>query len=134
MLRQRSRSNAHPGENLKLRQSYAQAHRICELGYWFDLHFDSRPSAETHHIATRRHDVVSNLLRVSAPAHRWLEEWKADGRIVALYIKYTKCELDPDEFHIASGILLPGYILMQEAKIRHAWVKPLAEELKRKYP
>lgn len=133
-MRQRSLTNSRPGENLKLRRSYADAHPICEFGQHLPDYFNSGRAEECHHIATNRHDVVSNLLRLSAENHRWCEDFKADGRIVALYVKLVKEELDPDEFREASGVLLPGYILMQSAKLRHEWVKPLAEELKRAFP
>lgn len=136
-MRQRSLTNSHHKENLKLRQSYAKAHQADEFSWWIPERFERRQATETHHIIGGnggRYDLVSNLLRLSFPSHNWCHSFPADGAIVCLWVKVQKCELDPDEFHRASGILLPGYLLMQQAKIRHTWVHPLAEELKRKYP
>jgi len=134
-LRQRSKTNSHPGEDLKLRASYARAFPFCELAEWLPDHFEAGSSDETHHIVTGRVDRPVNLIRARWINHKFCEDFKADGRIVALWIKLQKGELDPKEFEIVSrGIRLPGYIDMQAAKVRHDWVKPLAEELQRAFP
>jgi len=134
-IRKRSKTNSHPGENLKFRQSYARAHEVCELGQWLPDHFESGRSDETHHIVTGRVDRPVNLIRASWINHKFCEDFKADGRVVCLWIKLQKGELDPKEFEkVSRGVLLPGYILMQAAKIRNAWVRPLADELKAAFP
>ena len=134
-IRQRSKTNSHPGENLKFRQSYARAHEVCELGQWLPDHFEPGRSDETHHIVTGRVDRAVNLIRARWINHKFMEDFKADGRIVCLWIKLQKGELDPGEFEVVSrGVRLPGYIDMQAAKVRHDWVKPLALELQRAFP
>lgn len=131
-MRQRSKTNSHPGENLPFRQSYARAHQVCELALHLPDYFQAARADETHHIVTGRVDLPVNLIRAAWINHKFMEDFKADGRVICLWIKLQKGELDPDEFVKASrGILLPGYILMQADKLRHEWVEPLAEELKR---
>ncbi len=135
-MRSRSLKNSRPGENLKLRQSYARAHQADEFSWWLPDQFERRQATETHHIiggSGGRRDLVSNLLRLSFSSHNWCHSFPADGRIVCLWVKLQKSELDPGEFKLASGMFLPGYLMLAEAKIRHAWVRPLMEELKRKY-
>lgn len=134
-LRQRSKTNSHPGENLKLRASYARAHSVCELAEWLPDHFEAGRSEETHHIVTGRVDLPVNLIRARWINHKFCEDHKADGRIICLWIKLQNGELDPDDFvQVSRGVLLPGYIDIQTAKVRHDWVKPLAEELQRAFP
>lgn len=132
-MRQRSKTNSRPGENLKLRVSYARAHVACELGWFLPDHFRPGASAETHHIMTGRYDLVSNLLRVSTPGHNWLEQFKSDGRIVALWVKHEKGELDPEEFHTACGIYLPGW-LHRDREIRNGFVVPMLQKLRKAFP
>lgn len=127
-MRQRSLKNSHPGENLKLRQSYARAHPACELAVWLPDHFEEARSAETHHIMTGRKDVVSNLLRVSWQSHLWLEEHKFDGRLVAIFIKTQKGEFSREEFQLASGFFVEGFILTKTA--RFDWVAEIQDKLK----
>lgn len=134
-MRQRSKTNSRPGEDLQLRRRYAAAHSFCELGLHLPEHFESGSADELHHIVTGRVDIVVNLIRASWRNHNWCEDFKADGRLACLWIKLQKGELYADEFALASrGILLPGYILIQTDKIHHEWVRPLAEELKREFP
>lgn len=131
-IRQRSKTNSHPGENLKFRQSYARAHEVCELGQWLPDHFEPGRSDETHHIMTGRYDLVSNLLRVSWKSHLWLEQFKCDGRLIAIWIKVQKGEFDREEFRTASGKCVEGFIL--KSVPRNSWVVPMHEELKRLFP
>ncbi len=131
-MRQRSKTNSRPGENLKLRASYARAHELCELGFWIPERFPAMVANETHHIMTGRRDCVTNLLRVSIPSHRWLEEFKTDGRIISLWIKNEKGELKPGEFFEASARLLPGWL--SGAEVRNDFVRPYLEKLRRDFP
>lgn len=132
-MRQRSKTNSHPGEDLTLRQRYAKENQACELGWWFPNRFMILGATETHHIMTGRYDLKSNLLRVSMPAHRWLEDYKFDGRVLALFIKHEKGELDPEEFEKASGSLLPGWLL-RTREPRNEWIRPLLAKLRKRYP
>ena len=63
--------------------------------------------------------------------HRWLEQFKLDGRICALWIKHEKDELDIDEFRMASGFHLDGWLL--RATPRHQWCGVLLDALREAY-
>jgi hypothetical protein len=132
----RSKTNARPGENLTLRNSYARAHVACELGWFLPKHFERHAAAETHHIfggTSGRTDLVSNLIRVSWENHAWCHKFPADGRICCLFVKHEKGELDPAEFQAASGMMLPGWLLKVD-RVRNEFVRPMLERLRRLYP
>jgi len=133
-LRHRSKTNSHSGEDLLFRREYAEENLECELGRWFPNQFSREDSTECHHIMTGRRDLRTNLLMVCRDAHAWCEEFKADGRVLALFVKHSKGELDLQEFRLASGFHLPGWLLMSESKIRHDFVRPFLNALIELYP
>ncbi len=51
---------------------------------------------DPHHLVggSGRKDVASNLLAVSRDAHGWVESNPVDGRIVCVWVKWKKRELD----------------------------------------
>jgi len=118
--------------NRKLAEAYATV-EWCELSFWIPDHFGDGgcpPASETHHIwggTSGRTDLKSNLIRLSKPAHDWCERFKFDGRIVCLWVKAEKGELDPAEVRVASGFHLWGWLGKDEVK--HSWVHRLRIDL-----
>lgn len=133
-MRSRSVTNSHAGEDLALRHEYAVENPDCELGRWLPKQFSREDSTECHHIMTGRRDLRTNLLMVCRNAHAWCEQFKADGRVLALFVKHSKGELDQQEFRTASGFYLPGWLLMAESKIRNEFVRPFLNALIELYP
>jgi hypothetical protein len=118
--------------NRKLAEAYATV-EWCELSFWIPDHFGDGgcpPASETHHIwggTSGRTDLKSNLIRLSKPAHDWCERFKFDGRIVCLWVKAEKGELDPAEVRVASGFHLWGWLRKDTPK--HPWVENLLFDL-----
>lgn len=130
-------------ENLTDRARYAKANEQCEIIAWLYDQFEQiankegwvGKAEETHHIyggTSGRHDLTSNIIRLSKKAHDWCGKNIVDGRIVCLWIKHQKSELDPDEVKTAAGMRLPG--ILAKAELRFDFVKPLLKELKAAYP
>jgi len=120
---------------LDVRRQYRDDNPDCELYIWFCEHFDDRDGHDQHHIfggTSGRHDFVTNMVTASRTAHEWCERWKTDGRILCIWIKHVKGELDLDEFKKASGSFLCGWLL--RAKVTHDFVKPYLEKLLALYP
>lgn len=137
-MRRRSPTNSRRKENLPLREAYARGNAICEISLWY-LHFETvPPSEETHHIfggTSGRDDLLSNIIRLSIPLHRLCEEYKTDGRIVCLAVKWWKQELDPVEFKAASGRFLPGWLEIAASEPRRLdWAAAPLEDLRKAYP
>lgn len=136
-MRQRSLTNSRREEDGGLRARYAMAHKLCELTLWipeFQVEGNSEvPANETNHIfsAGGRHDLKSNLIRLSWYRHRWFHERPADGRVCCLWVKHQKGELDLDEIRKASGSYLAGWLL--RANIRESFSAKYLEELRRIY-
>ena len=105
-LRHRSKTNSNYHEDLGLRADYMAAHPLCELS---DLLGMGRHVGATdpHHLFggnKGRWDLWSNLMALSRPAHLWCEQYKTDGRVLAVYVKLVKKqELKSAEFMRASG-------------------------------
>jgi hypothetical protein len=135
-ISQRSKTNSRPAEDLPVRREYAEKNEECELSIWFSEQFPDRDGSEIHHIfggRSGRNDLVSNLVRVSRDAHDFCGvKCPTDGRILCIWIKCVKGELDLDEFKTASGFFLPGWLLKSEAT--HDFVKPYLEKLRVLYP
>lgn len=118
--------------NRKLAERYA-AIELCELSFWIGEHFGGGGcplASETHHIwggTSGRHDLESNLIRLCKASHDWCERFKTDGRILCLWVKAEKGELDPLEVVEASGFRLWGWL--SEEDVTHEWVKPFLFDL-----
>lgn len=107
-----SKTNRRVYENLPLRRDYRENNPWCELSPLLKLGRHV-PMAHIHHICggrLGRWDLLTNLLSVSAEAHDWAEKHKTDGRILALYVKMQKGELDQQEFHKVTGLYLEGWL------------------------
>lgn len=130
-MRHRSKTNSRPAEDLEVRRRYRAENPDCELFIWFCEYFEDRDGHDPHHIfggTSGRHDFVSNLVTVSRSAHEWCERWKFDGRVICLWIKHVKNELDPDEVRRASGSYLAGWLTKKEAT--HDFVQPYLDKLR----
>lgn len=134
-MRRRSPTNSRPAEDLEVRRAYLEDNPDCELYIWFCEHFEDRDGHDPHHnFGGRggRYDFVTNLLTVSRSAHDWCEKWKTDSRILCIWIKHVKKELDLDEFKKAGGYHLAGWLMKSEAT--HDFVKPYLNKLRKLYP
>lgn len=133
-VRSKSRKNSRPLEDLGLRAEYARSHPFCELGEWLPKFFPCSNANETHHIFSirRRPDLTSNLLRLSCESHRLCEQYKNDMRVVCIWVKHMKSELDQEEFKTASGFYLPGWLAKTTTRID--WVQPYLEQLREAFP
>lgn len=106
-------------------------HWWCELRTYFPDHFTEKDACDPHHInggRGGRWDFVSNLLAVSRDAHEWVERYKTDGRILALWIKLQKGEFDAAEWKLASGKFVEGFLWTAEPA--HEWVGVYLQKLK----
>lgn len=107
-MRHRSLTNSRKHENLELRAAYRSANPYCEL--WpllrkTGLIEDNRYGADIHHITggllgTIRYDLVPNLIHLSRAAHRFCEQFVADGLSLCCLAKLSKKppEFEPDVF------------------------------------
>lgn len=115
-MRHRSLTNSRPLEDRALRDHYRDQFSECEIGRWLRKHGIDVDDygCEVHHIFSigRRPDLWSNLITLSRDSHRWVHNNPVDGRIVALWVKATKLELDLEEFRTASAKHLEGYLAM----------------------
>ena len=134
-LRHRSPTNSRPSEDRALRDSYREANPDCEFRKWIpELSGFPVRASEVNHIFSvgRRPDLLSNLINLSARAHhQFFHEHLIDGRVISLFIKWKKGELDEAEIKQASGKFIAG-ILCADATID--WVQPYLEQLREAFP
>ena len=134
-MRRRSPTNARPAEDVPVRRAYMLREIYCEMNLFDKRRFPEPDSHDPHHLfggRCGRADLVSNLLAVSRDAHDWLEANKTDGRVIALWIKAKKNELDPAEIRQASGMYLEGFLA--KSVVSNEWVQPYLEELRTMFP
>lgn len=120
-----------------MREWYREDNPTCELSRWLRRNWrngftDSElrdQSAEVNHIFSMgsRPDLWSNLITLSATVHRFFHANPIEGRILCLYRKLRKSELDLGEIRIASGKRLEGYLLSKPTD--NPWLKPCFDEL-----
>lgn len=102
-------------ENIPLRSEYRDSNPACELTKYLRTHgiaLGRDDSCEVHHIigVGRRVDVVPNLITLSRTVHAWAHQNLQDARIVCLWRKMTKGELDAETFRYCSGRHLAGWL------------------------
>jgi hypothetical protein len=127
-IRKRSKTNSKQHENKPLVAEYRAANPLCEL-HQFPQVPGGRIGQEINHIYScrKRFDLKSNLIHLSAEAHRWFHAFPFDARICCLWVKWKKNELDDAEIKQASGKFLAG--LVSEKEPVFDWVRPLLSEL-----
>jgi hypothetical protein len=84
-----------PIRDPRLLAEYAEDVVFCELCDL--LHCCGHLRGEKHHIVGghQRHDVLTNVVMLCRSAHRWVQEIDIiPGRIVCLWVKQQKAELD----------------------------------------
>lgn len=105
-----------PWENRDLRAEYAAANPTCELTELLKrigvsvARYELGLPDQVHHIVGRTHgtyDVVSNLITVSAAVHAWIHDNQRQGRVLCLWLKAKKGELDAAELNAAWGAVRP---------------------------
>ena len=107
-----------PGSEENLRSRYRRQNPECELSSWLATQcptlIHGTPAwqpTHTHHIfhLGGRLDVWSNLITVSAAQHPvWMHETCGiDARVLCLFIKLQKGELDLNELNRAAGAVRP---------------------------
>jgi len=105
-------------ESLAIRKAYREANQSCEVTPFLrqcGQRVGDFGSVEIHHICGGnfgRLDLVSNLIAVSRPIHRLLEDDPWHGRTICLIVKFLKqpSEINADEFRRCSGQLLKGWL------------------------
>jgi hypothetical protein len=113
----RKRSKKRPKhEDRSVIAEYMVANKFCELSEFLwrqswdkwvyiplpDFRYDDKiqmPSRDLHHIcpASKRADVVTNILAVCRLAHNWAHDHRADASVLAIAVKVRKGELDREE-------------------------------------
>lgn len=134
-LRQRSKTNSRPYENLKLRVSIVKQNPACEYALWFPEHVSEARSDDPHHLfggTSGKFDFVWNVIASGRRTHDWCTEFATDGRILGLWIRQQTIGINEVEFEIASGKELRGWL--SNAVPEHEWVSPYLEELRKAYP
>ena len=78
----------------RLLAEYAEDVFSCELCDL--LQCCRRGNGEVHHITggPQRHDVLTNVVMLCRSAHRWVHEDIIPGRILCLWVKQQKAQLD----------------------------------------
>lgn len=91
-IRNRSKKNSHPHEDLALRQRYREEFGgYCELATLLPSVFPPFPPSDIHHIwPAPRVDVWSNLISVSRPSHDWCGDHPIEGKICCMWVKLQK--------------------------------------------
>ena len=127
-----------------IRWCYRRRNPHCELSPWLVRFCPAlittnhlRTPTHTHHIFHRggRHDLWSNLVNVSAALHpTWMHETcPIDARVLCLFVKWQKGELDLDELNRAAGAVRPDaqpvLAWLSTAAPQYAWAQRLAREL-----
>lgn len=132
-IRRRSKTNSRKLKDPVLVDQYRDGNPGCEF-HQFPGIPGGRHGEEINHIFScrRRPDLLSNLIHLSAAAHRWFHEYPIDGRIMSLYVKWKKSELDDAEIKQASGMHIAGYLSSKPATL--AWVEPYRIELMGAFP
>lgn len=134
----RRSKNSRPHEDRALRDHYRDQNSACELSAWMKRHYRaglterelSDPSAEVNHIFSlgQRPDKWTNLITLSHTVHmRVFHGNLPDGRLLSIFTKYRKNELNFDEFRACAGKRLEGYLLMNPTE--NPWLLPLWREL-----
>lgn len=139
-LRHRSKKNSRPHEDLEFRFHYMQANPFCEMSRYLIGEVPgvspADPASDPHHIMGSRkgrHDLRSNLIAVSRRVHIWCHDFPGpDSRIVAIYAKWKKGEMDVDEFYISAGMYLPGWLGRVKPTLQVA--VEMLNQLKRAFP
>lgn len=132
-MRHRSKSNSRKNENKELVAEYRDQFPLCELHRFSEVP-GGRFGEEINHIFSQRKrwDLRSNIIHLSAAAHRWFHQWPIDGRVMCLWVKWQKNELDNSEIRQASGMYLAGWLGSKEPTLD--WVLPYRTELMRAFP
>lgn len=103
-------------KNLELRETYRQDNPDCELHSIFKCGCDGH---DVHHLMAgsgRRYDLITNLIHICREAHEYCHANPQDGRILCLWVKHQKGEIDLEEFKRCSGFYLEGWLLMVKPK------------------
>lgn len=114
----RKRAKPRKHRDVNLQAQYRAQWDVCELTPWLHRNIprlcDTRDySLELHHIIRfpGRYDFWSNLIRLSGTVHTWLtEQDQVSGKVLCLWRKQQKSELDFAEFKICSGKTLGGWL------------------------
>ena len=96
----------------------------CEFGKWFPSSFNRGPACDPHHLwggTSGRDDTITNLIALSREAHDWCHTYPTEGRVIGLWVKYKKMELNEDEFKAASGKTIAGWLASKP--VEDGWVK-----------
>ena len=114
-MKKRAKRHRDTPASLSVRAKYHRDNPECELSrlmIFFAVMTGISDCVETHHIvgASGRIDVVSNLITLSPPVHRWVESNVVEGRIWCLYAKARKQEINADEFRQCSGQRMAGWL------------------------
>jgi len=131
-MRHRSKTNSRKHEDKVLREQYRADNPLCEL-YRFDNIPAKRDGAEINHIFSvrKRFDLLSNLIHLSVEAHRWFHEYPIDGRVMSLFVKLEKGELNNEEIKTASGMYIAGWLSARKPALD--WVLPYWKETARHF-
>lgn len=118
-------------ENVGILDAYREAFPECELQKLLARHGLKYPSGpcQVHHIQwghSRRKNEWTNLISLSQAAHDWVHKFPADGRILCLFAKLKKNELDwqkLDELYRGKSLRSMSYrSYLETLKPRNAFV------------
>lgn len=112
---------------------------MCEIRHLFPIEIRATwtdAAQHTHHIMIAgrgiRWDLRSNLIRISAMAHEFVHRHPVDGRVICLWLKHSKGELNESEFHTASSMHLAGWIARASPSL--SWTDKYLDRLRLAYP
>jgi len=135
-LRRRSKTNSRKYENPALVEQYRIDNPLCEFRKWIpELYEMPKEAQEINHIFSlrMRPDLHSNIIHLSSRAHhQFFHAFPTSGRILSIWVKWKKSEIDEEEFKFASGMYLPGWLA---AKVPDKdWVERYRSELMEAFP
>lgn len=86
-------------------------------------------NVEIHHIwgGPHRWDIEPNILSVSRPAHDYCHKYPDHGRIIAIWVKCDKGELDRDLMRECMGFDSIG--IMETFEVTEEWIDELRLDL-----
>jgi len=121
---------------LKLRAAIVRERPWCEYGQNFPDHFPAVKSQDPSHLFGGRagkYDFVWNICSTSRDVNGgFCERYKTDGRILGLWIRDQQGLIDVDQFRLASGYNIDGWLAIVNPHFD--WVRPYLDALRLTFP
>jgi hypothetical protein len=135
LMRHRSKTNSHKFRDLELQRDYKLQFDYCEVSPWLrrnwpEMYFRD-DVLDLHHLCRGkgRRDYWSLMIRVNATFHDIVTNHdEFNCNIVCMAVKVRKNEFNMDEFRMACGSRLEGWLTKQTPRpeVRGLWDELMA--------